>query len=61
VAGDGGVFTFDLPFAGSYAGKDPFPITGITGQGSTGYWLLDACGSVYNFGSAPFYNGVIVC
>ena len=61
VAGDGGVFTFDLAFAGSYAGKDPFPIMGIAGQGSTGYWLIDACGSVYNFGSAPFYNGVIVC
>jgi len=61
AAGDGGLFSFDLPFAGSYAGKDPFPITGIAGQGSTGYWLLDECGSVYNFGSAPFYGGVIVC
>ncbi len=58
-ARDGGVFAFDLPYAGSFAGRDTHPMVGIAGQGSTGYWLLDSCGGVYTFGSAPFYGAGI--
>ncbi len=61
AAVDGGVFSFNLPFEGSYAGKDPHPMVAITGQGSTGYRLLDNCGGVYSFGTAPFYGASIVC
>ncbi len=61
AASDGGIFSYDLPFAGSYAGKGPHPMVGITGQGSTGYWLLDSCGGVYTFGTAQFYGVAIVC
>jgi hypothetical protein len=56
AARDGGIFSYDLPFAGSYAGQDPDPMSGITGQGATGYWLVDACGGVYSFGSAQFHG-----
>lgn len=61
AASDGGVFSYDLPFAGSYTGQGLHPTVGITGQGSTGYWLLDSCGGVYSFGSAPFYGSASVC
>lgn len=62
AASDGGVFSFNLPFEGGNAGHDPNPMVGIAGnESSTGYWLLDSCGAVYPFGSAPFLNGVIVC
>ncbi len=61
AASDGGVFSFNLPFEGSYAGLDPHPIVGIAGQGDSGYWLLDNCGGIYSFGSAPFNGNDIVC
>ena len=54
AARDGGVFSFDLPFAGSYAGRDFFPMAAISGEGNGGYWLLDSCGGIFSFGSAPF-------
>jgi hypothetical protein len=50
AARDGGVFSFDLPFAGSWAGQNASPMLGITGSGSSGYWLLDSCGGIYSFG-----------
>lgn len=61
AAVDGGVFSFDLPFGGSFAGQDSHPMVSITGQGSSGYRLLDDCGGIYAFGSAPFYGADIVC
>jgi hypothetical protein len=60
-ASDGGVFSFNLPFAGSLAGHSASPIVGIAAQGDTGYWLLDACGGVYSFGSAQFYGTGFTC
>ncbi len=60
-ASDGGVFSFNVPFAGSNAGGDPHPTVGITGDGNSGYWLLDNCGVVYPFGSAPLYGQNFVC
>jgi len=61
AAADGGVFSFDLPFEGSYTDQDPHPMVAITGFGSSGYSLLDHCGGVYSFGSAPFWGSQIVC
>ena len=60
-ARDGGVFSFDVPFAGSFTGQDSNPMVAITGIGSAGYWLLDSCGGVYAFGTAPFNGAASVC
>jgi hypothetical protein len=60
-ARDGGVFSHNLPLAGGYAGQDSHPTISVAGQGDTGYWLLDSCGGVYSFGSAPFHGSGSVC
>ena len=62
LAGDGGVFTFGVPFGGAAAG-DPSHCVGdscrsiaMTPSGA-GYWILDDnTGAVYAFGTAGFYG-----
>ena len=61
AAADGGVFSFNLPFEGSYTDQDPNPMVAIVGFGGTGYSLLDRCGGVYSFGSAPYLGGPDFC
>lgn len=62
LAQDGGVFTFDVPFAGAPA-SDPAhcPNVGCRSIAMTpsgqGYWVLDNdTGAVYPFGTAGFYG-----
>jgi hypothetical protein len=55
VASDGGVFSFKMPFEGSgSAAHLAQPIVGTAVQSESGYWLVDAGGSVLSFGSAPY-------
>lgn len=61
VARDGAVFSCNPPLPGGYAGQDSHPTISVAGQGDTGYWLLDSCGGVYSFGSAPFHGSGSVC
>jgi hypothetical protein len=61
AAADGGVFSFNLPFEGSYTDQDPNPMVAIVGFGGTGYSLLDRCGGVYSYGSAPYLGRPDFC
>jgi hypothetical protein len=58
VGSDGGIFNFGNPFYGSLgANPPPVPVVAtapsVDGTGTpNGYWMLDAAGTVYAFGSA---------
>jgi hypothetical protein len=56
----GGVFTYETQYLGSESGKTlPAPIVGVAyDRAGTGYWLVGADGSVYNFGAAKNYGSM---
>ncbi|HKN38711.1 MAG TPA: hypothetical protein VJ456_06350, partial [Acidimicrobiia bacterium] len=58
VAADGGIFSFDQPFAGSAgATKLTRPIVGMAATPSNnGYWLVASDGGIFSFGDATFYG-----
>jgi Tol biopolymer transport system component len=58
VAADGGIFTFDQPFAGSAgAAKLAKPIVGMAATPSNnGYWLVASDGGIFSYGDAAFHG-----
>ncbi len=56
VAADGGIFSFDQPFAGSAgATKLARPIVGMAATPSNnGYWLVASDGGIFSYGDAAF-------
>ncbi len=56
VASDGGIFSFDQPFAGSAgATKLAKPIIGMAATPSNnGYWLVASDGGIFSYGDAAF-------
>ncbi|HZQ76049.1 MAG TPA: hypothetical protein VFE55_01885 [Acidimicrobiia bacterium] len=58
VAADGGIFSFDQPFAGSAgATKLARPIVGMAATPSNnGYWLVASDGGIFSYGDAAFYG-----
>jgi Tol biopolymer transport system component len=58
VAADGGIFSFDQPFAGSAGGtKLARPIVGMAATPSNnGYWLVASDGGIFSYGDAKFYG-----
>jgi hypothetical protein len=57
AAGDGGLFSFRLPFEGSLGSVHlDQPVVGMAAEGTTGYWMVAADGGLFAFGGAGFYG-----